>query len=134
MRHQCYACQSATQRCLGCLPVCMHQCKGEPGLRGIPWLTYDSHFRRVATASKLTSWSQANTSLLALYFTYPSKIQRAWQSSPHHRRRLAGRRRRQYSRVGVQQVLPVSFLHTNLQELNYKHCSEASCRFWHICI
>ena len=39
---------------------------------GTPWLAFDSHFRRVAAASRLADWSQVNASLWTLYFTSAS--------------------------------------------------------------
>ena len=35
---------------------------------GLPWLAYDSHFRRVVAASGTWDWSQINPSLWTLYF------------------------------------------------------------------
>ena len=35
---------------------------------GTPWLSYDSHFWRVAAVAKLTDWSQVNASLWTRYF------------------------------------------------------------------
>ena len=36
---------------------------------GTPWLAYDTHFRRSAASARLTTWSQMDASLWALYFT-----------------------------------------------------------------
>lgn len=36
---------------------------------GVPWLAYNSHFRRSAASSKLLDWSSADASLWTLYFT-----------------------------------------------------------------
>ena len=49
--------------------LCITITKASLDYEGTPWLSYDSHFRRVAAAAKLTDWSQVDASLWTLYFT-----------------------------------------------------------------
>lgn len=109
---------------------------------GTPWLSYDSHFRRVAAAAKLTDWSQVDASLWTLYFTsarlsHGSLGGLAVISSPQkevdtQRKKVAtpkglgATQRSRYSPYPPR--MPIC------KNWNYRGCTEASCRFRHMCI
>ena len=42
--------------------------KASTDYQGVPWLAYDSHFRRLAAAKHLTDWSDTESSLYTRYF------------------------------------------------------------------
>lgn len=107
---------------------------------GVPWLVYDSHFRRVAAASKLQDWSQVDASLWTLYFTSATRssgttgglsVVPMSTEEPEQEANPAPERRGKSVQRGSNRPTPYTWI---CMRWNFQGCRDARCKYRHVCV
>ena len=116
--------------------------KASQDYEGLPWLAYDSHFRRVAAASGSWEWSQVNPSLWTLYFSIARLATEAagglaiipvQPDVPKATTPLAEKSEKQ-SQHGAGRLRPYPRRDPICIRWNKWGCRESACNYRHICL